>query len=183
MAEVKFFKESTLPASPVANAWYMIINGDYAETYITNSSGVAKMVGNSVMINQLIATQLSSLSQTYIVANIAARNTLTATLTSNSIIQVVDATGDATVGTGGATYLWDNANHISIKVSEFESLDAVVQWTTVVGRPSSTPGQIDSAVTDSHTHSNKTLLDLLTDVGGNLAYNGTEVKGWNTVNW
>lgn len=183
MAEVKFFKETVLPASPVANAWYIIINGSYAETYLTDNAGVAKMVGNSTMINTLIATQLSSLSQTYIVANIAARNTLTSGLTSNAVIQVVDASADSSVASGGATYLWDDANNVSIKVAEFESMDVVTQWSNITGKPTSTPGQIDSAVADSHTHTNKSVLDLITVVSGVLFYNGVEIKNWNTTNW
>lgn len=181
--EVKFFKVTVLPGSLQANAWYLVENGNYAETYVTNNSGVPKMIGNSTMINNLIATQLAALSQTYIVANIAARNALTATLTSNAVIQVVDATGDPSVLSGGATYLWDDANSVSIKVSEFESMDVVVNWSTIVGKPSSTPGAIDAAVANSHTHSNMAVLNGLTDVAGRLFYGGDDVKNWNTVNW
>lgn len=55
MAEVKFYKVNSLPASLKPDAWYLVENGNYAETYVTNSSSVAKYVGNSTMINELIA--------------------------------------------------------------------------------------------------------------------------------
>ncbi len=181
--EVKFFKVTTLPGTLQANAWYLVANGSYAETYVTDNSGTAKMIGNSTMINQLITAQLSGLSQTYIVVDISARDTLTTTLTTNAIIQVLDATADTTVITGGATYLWDSANSISIKVSEFESMDTVLNWSSIIGKPTSTPGAIDAAVTNSHTHANKPVLDVLSDVGGRLNYGGDDVKNWNTVNW
>lgn len=181
--EVKFFKVNTLPVTPVADAWYLVINGNYAETYVTDNTGTAKMVGNTVMINQLIATQLSALNQTYIVADIAARNALTATLTRNAVIQVVNATADTSVASGGATYLWDDANNISIKISEFESMDVSLSWSNITGKPTATPGAIDTAVTNSHTHSNKATLDLLVDALGVLQYNGDAIKNWNTVNW
>lgn len=181
MAEVKFFKLTTLPGSPVANSWYLISNGSYAETYVTNSSGVAKMVGNSTMINQLIDQALTGLNSTEIVANIAARNALV--LNRNAVVYVIDATGDNTVTAGAASYLFNNANDTWIKLTEFESLDAAVSWTSVSGRPTSLPGAIDLAVTNSHTHANKSTLDLVTDVGGVLFYNGVEVKNWNTTNW
>ena len=38
-------------------------------------------------------------------------------------------------------------------------MDAVVQWSNINGRPTSSVAQIDSAVTNSHTHSNKAVLD------------------------
>lgn len=181
--EVKFFKVNVLPGNPVADAWYLVANGNYAETYVTNSLGVVKMVGNSTMINQLIAAQLSGLSQTYIVADIAARNALTATLSINAVIQVIDATADGTVSTGGATYLWDDANNVSIKVSEFESMDVTLSWSNITGKPASTPGAIDAAVANSHIHTNQAALNLITDSAGVVQYNGDAIKNWNTVNW
>lgn len=184
MAEVKFFKVASLPATLQADAWYLVANGSYAETYVTDNAGNAKMVGNSTMTNQLIAAQLSGLSQTYIVADIAARNALTATLNRNAVIQVVNATADATVASGGATYLWDDANNVSIKISEFESMDVVVQWNGIQGKPTSTPAQIDAAVTNSHTHANKPQLDKIgEDASGVATYNGDHIKNWNLVNW
>lgn len=183
MAEVKFYKVNTLPGTPVANAWYMVSNGDYAETYVTNSSGVLKMVGNSTMINALITEALDGLDTTQIVANIAARNALEPSLNRNILVYVIDATGDGTVTSGAASYLWDNANNVWIKLTEFESLDAAISWTSISGRPTSTPGQIDAAVAASHSHANIAVLDLLTVSSGVLLYNGDEVKGWNTINW
>jgi hypothetical protein len=182
--KIKFFKVNILPGTLQSDSFYFVENGTYTESYLTNSVGVAKMIGNSTMINQLIATQLSGLSQTYIVTDIAARDILTATLNKNAVIQVIDATGDSTVTSGGATYLWDDANNISIKVAEFESMDVVLQWNNIQGKPTSTPTQIDLAVTNSHTHTNKVQLDKVGEDGdGNITYNGDPVMQWTTVNW
>lgn len=93
MAEVRFHKVATLPGTLEPNAWYMVENGNYSETYVTNSAGAAKMVGNSTMINQLISNALAGLNSTEIVANITARNALGPTLNRNALVYVVDATG------------------------------------------------------------------------------------------
>jgi hypothetical protein len=53
MADVKFFKVTTLPATPVANAIYYVQNGSYIDQYVTDSAGVAKKVGNTLMIQEL----------------------------------------------------------------------------------------------------------------------------------
>lgn len=54
MAEVKFFKVNALPDVLVADAFYYVQNGDYAESYLTTVDGVARKVGNSEMIGELI---------------------------------------------------------------------------------------------------------------------------------
>jgi hypothetical protein len=50
---VKFFKVDVLPTPLVANAFYYVENGQYAEAYLTDTNGVAKKVGNSQMIEAL----------------------------------------------------------------------------------------------------------------------------------
>lgn len=50
---VKFFKVTALPVSLVADALYFVENVDYAEAYLTDSSGVAKKLGNTSMIENI----------------------------------------------------------------------------------------------------------------------------------
>ena len=48
-----------------------------------------------------------------------------------------------------------------------------IDWSDIQNKPSSTVSQIDQAVTDSHTHSNKTVLDKFSEnVDGEPEYNG-----------
>lgn len=51
--EVKFYKVTELPVTLVADAFYYVENGDYAEAYLTDSQGVAKKIGNTAMIEDL----------------------------------------------------------------------------------------------------------------------------------
>jgi len=53
MAVIRFFKVIALPAQLVANAFYYVQNGNYAEQYVTDNAGVAKKVGNTQMIEEL----------------------------------------------------------------------------------------------------------------------------------
>lgn len=188
MAGIKFFKVATLPGTLQAHAFYFVENGTYAESYLTDDTGTARSMGNSAMINALIAAAIADWSSEAnaldIVANIAERNALTATLNRNAMILVIDATGDATVSTGSALYAFANSTNTTYKLSEYESMDIVVQWASISGRPSSTPAQIDTAVSQSHAHSNKAVLDALTDSGGTLNYNGSPISTeWATANW
>lgn len=53
MANVKFYKVVTLPQTLEANSFYYVENGEYAESYLTDDSGVAKKMGNTQMIESL----------------------------------------------------------------------------------------------------------------------------------
>lgn len=178
---LKFYGLSALPGTLEPDAFYYIENGTYAEAYITNSAGVARMVGNSTMINALIAAELSqwtgSSSQVTIVADIAARNALTADAETNLMVVVLDASDDPTVDSGSALYAYSLSADTWYKLSEYESMDVTVAWDDISGKPSSTAAQIDSAVSQAHQHTNKAQLDKVgEDANGNLTYNGSAVK-------
>ena len=162
MATIKFHKVLVLPGSLEADSLYFVSNSTYSETYLTDSAGVAKSIGNSAMIaavaNTEISTRLAQHNLVEIVADITARNLLAAQ-DRNLVVMVLDATGDATVAAGAALYAFRNSDNSWTKVAEYEGMDAVVQWSNINGRPTSSVAQIDSAVTNSHTHSNKAVLD------------------------
>lgn len=186
MANVSFFKVSTLPGSLQPNAFYYVDNGDYAESYLTNQAGEAKALGNSAMINALIATALASLPSSgapvLFVANIAARDALAPD--DAVFVLVQDATGDPTVSVGAALYAWNPATSTWLKVAEYESMDVQLTWAAIQGKPTSTPAQIDSAVNQSHSHPNKTTLDKLGADADGLLYDGQGIRSrWDSLNW
>jgi hypothetical protein len=181
MSQLKFFKVNVLPTTLEANAFYFVANATVAESYVTDSSGVAKSLGNTALIDSRINTALAGANSFQIVINIAARNALS--LNRNTLVLVTDATGDPTVSSGAAMYAWDHANSVWSKVTEYESLDAIINWGNIVGKPTATPGAIDAAVASSHTHTNKPLLDLLSAPSDELHYNGVPVMKWSTNNW
>lgn len=196
MAQINFHKVTSLPGVLQPNSLYFVENGAVAETYITSSIGVARSVGNTAMINDLvdlaidaavdtaINDAIASANAIEIVADIPARDALGATLNRNALVLVLDATGDATVGSGGAMYAYNNSTDTFSKVTEYESLDRVITWGEISGGPTATPAQIDSAVADSHTHANSAVLNALSDDAGQLMYNGNPVAtSWATNNW
>lgn len=63
MAQIRFFKVATLPGTLEPDSFYFVENGSYSESYLTNSAGVARSIGNSTMINALINEALSSLPE------------------------------------------------------------------------------------------------------------------------
>lgn len=188
MAQVRFYKVTSLPGTLQPDSFYYVENGSYAESYLTNSAGVARSVGNSAMINALISEALANwsgaASTVQIVADIAARDALIATLDANAMILVIDASADPTVDIGSALYAYDATADETYKIAEYESMDVVLNWSDIVDGPSSTPAQIDSAVSQAHSHSNKSTLGLLGADTDGLTYNGQGVTTrWATNNW
>jgi hypothetical protein len=187
--DVKFFKETALPATPVANAVYFITGADASlvDVFVTSTAGVARRVINKADIQAMITASIASSNELVIVADIAARDALV--LTTSKYVFVKSAAGDTTVASGAATYLYDPAGTTPatkwIKVSEAESLDVQFTWAALTGKPSATAAAIDAAVSASHTHANKTSLDKVgQDAGGNLTYSGQlPSTGWNTTAW
>lgn len=188
MALVKFNKVNTLPGTLDANTFYFVENGTFAESYITDNEGNARSVGNSAMINALINDALASwtggAAALEIVADIPARDALVATLDANTMLLVIDASGDPTVSSGSALYAYGASNTTVYKLAEYESMDVVMQWSALVGGPSSTPAQIDDAVSMRHNHANKSVLDKLGSDAEGLLFDGQPVSArWATANW
>lgn len=186
--QVKFYKVASLPEPMEPNAFYYVENGTYTESYLTNNAGVAKSVGNSSMINALVSEALAvwsgNAAALSIVPDIAARDALIVNATANMMILVVDASGDATVDSGSALYAYDFTAQVTYKLAEYESMDVVLQWNSIEGRPTSSVTQIDSAVALSHSHNNKAVIDKLTEVDGRLRYDGKSINPeWTTNNW
>jgi hypothetical protein len=187
MANFKIFRETAVPGSLQPSAIYIIAppsKPDYVEIYVTNSTGsAARRIPTDTDIQGMIHDAVSGISNLEVVANIAERNALTPT--TNQLVLVLNATGDSTVSSGAATYLYRLATASWVKISEAESLDAVVSWANIQGRPNSSPSAIDNAVTNSHTHPNKTQLDKIGEnQDGLFTYNGSlPVIAWDSVAW
>lgn len=185
MAVIKVHKTTTLPATLDPHAIYLVAPAakpDYVEMYVTDAtaSAVRRVITEDDVL-ALIAANTGGGVQ--IVADIAERNALTPS--NGQIVYVLDAIGDATVSSGAASYLWRQATGSWIKLTEFESMDVVVAWMNISGKPTSNPTAIDAAVASMHTHGNLTQLgNIGQDSNGDLTYNGLpprarlETAGW-----
>lgn len=180
---MRFYQVTTLPATLQPDSFYLVLNNTYCETYVTDDTGVAKLVGNTTMINELITTALASAGSFEFAPTIADRNNLA--LTANTMIYVNDASGDADVVSGAALYAYEHASTTFHLAAEYESLDQNIQltWASITGSPSSTPAQIDSAVSNSHSHTNSALLDLLGGTGDDPTFSGNPVSTQNSNDW
>ena len=117
-------------------------------------------------------------------ADITERDALTDVIDSQ-LCWVIDASADATVASGAALYLStvSGSTVTWTKMAEVESMDLVVNWADIQGKPSSTVAQIDQAVTDSHVHANATVLVGLSANGtsGNLVYNNVDLGAFTGI--
>lgn len=186
MPEFKTHKVTVLPGTLEANSIYYVAPAakpDYIEIYVTGSVGTTvKRILREEDIQALIDASLTGVGSVIVVDDIAARNALS--LTQNAQVMVIDATADATVNSGGATYVYRHSNTSWTKIAESESMDLAVAWANISGGPSSTPAQIDNAVGQAHTHVNMTELGKVGESGGRFTYDGNfPTIDWNTAGW
>lgn len=153
--------------------------------YLTNArtaNGVAILDANGFVPVSNLNPSVLAITKEF--ADVAAMLTdAGASVEAGQLVMVIDASTDPTVTSGWAIYRKRTGTGIDYtqlagwqKIAESESLDVTVTWDNIQGKPSSTPAQIDQAVTDDHTHANKATLDLITydTANSRLMYNGTE---------
>lgn len=187
MANFRAEKVLALPGSLTANTIYFVADGvdaDLMEVYVSSSDGTsARRVPTMADINTAITDAISAANGIIVVQDITERDNLGYSLPSKMVL-VVDATGDGTVVSGAATYVNDGNNWI--KIAEHESLDVTLEWASIQDGPTSSVTAIDTAVTNSHTHTNKAVLDNLTfnEEAGGLLYSTVPVGTvFGTVAW
>ena len=186
MALLRIERVLALPGTLSGSTMYVVAGaaGDAAELYFTNTAGdVVRHLITEAEINDLINNAIANFSNILLVADIAARDALTPD--HNSLVLVLDGTGDPTVISGAALYFYNVSNTTWYKISEFESLDVSLTWASLENKPSSSVADIDDAVSRRHSHANKAELDKVgEDADGKLTYNGVNPEAYVAVaNW
>lgn len=187
MSAIKFSKVTTLPAILEGHTMYLVApvaKPNHVEVYVTSADASSvKRIVNIDDIQSMINSSISASNAFEIVDNVAARDALS--LTGNKFVLVLDATGDATVAAGAATYAWRSSTSAWVKISEHESLDVVLNWAAIQNKPTSAVADIDAAVAQRHTHANFTELGKVGEtLAGDFQYSGDyprarlEVADW-----
>jgi hypothetical protein len=99
---------------------------------ITLQKGVANGIPTLDASGKIPTTQIpSTFKEAYVVADIAARNALSPFSGMHAL--VLDATGDPSISTGGAEYVYDGTAWQ--KISELNDLDLVINWEDIQNKP------------------------------------------------
>lgn len=188
MATFQVFKETALPALLTPNSVIYVAPPDkpgYMECYVVGKDGeTTRSTMTDARVQGMIDAAIAGSSGGLLVVDtIAARDALTPEGALE--VLVVDASADATVTAGWARYVWMLSSSSWLKLAEGESQDLVLSWANLTGKPTSSASQIDAAVGDRHTHTNKTQLDKIgQDAEGNLTYNGARpLTVWSSDAW
>lgn len=157
------------------------VNGVTRIVHPENEASQVKMSDGTTVeakINSLTAATTGA-TVSYVVNNIAARDALS---TSHDIhvgdqVYVRDATGDNTVKTGGAKYicveLAEGTNAPTWeKTGEMESMDLVVHWDDIDGKPDVTAEQVADVVSVVGTMKDH---ELTVNSNGDLLLDGNKV--------
>lgn len=194
MSAIRILRASSLPTSPALrekNCMYLVKQPGKTtfDMYVVDAAGNAFSGFTSERLTEVIAEYSNTTRETESVANIAARNALVNP--GNRLVFVDDATGDPTVEFGSAMYFYKASTASYTKVWAADGSaggggsSGNVQWSDIVGAPNVSIAALEQAVANSHTHTNKDVLDKLSVVGGELHYNGSKVASvsMGATNW
>ena len=174
---MKVHKVNVLPGTLEASALYLVKSAvaGLFDLYVSSTDGLeARHIISKTEIQSMVNSAVAGASNIFVVADIAARDALAPTVVTQAI--VVDATDDATVQSGSATYVYDTVGDAWQKIAEHESMDLTLSWGGIVGRPTSSVAEIDDAVGKRHTHANAATLDKFSQDGdGQPTYNGANI--------
>ena len=128
-----------------------------------------------------LSNQASGKTTTYVVEDITERNNLTDLIIGDQA-WVKNATGDPSVKSGGAKYIWEGTivdGEVTdakwVKTAEVESMDVVVNWNDIQNGPTSSPDSIDVAVNVVGTMDGHELT--VSEETGELLLDGNGVGG------
>lgn len=151
---------------------FQAVGGQLYKLLLETTAAQVKM-GDGVTVETRVNTlerALAANTTTRFADTIADRDALTGMIPGDRVYVT-----DATVLKGGATYIWMPELRWR-KLSEEESMDVVLSWDRLEGKPASAAAEIDLAVAQRHAHANKAELDRLSDDGaGNLLYGGRRI--------
>lgn len=183
-----FYRSDSLPVDPQQrhkNCMYLIKSPTKTDFDIVmvDGSGVAHTHFNEDRFKRLFDYYSRSTGDFFVVNNIEERDALS--LTKNSLVFVVDASGDPVVPEGEALYFFSTAMQKHIRIYQEKKRPETLDWTLLVNGPTSTPLAIDAAVANSHTHTNPEVLESLGVQDGLLTHNGTLVSNvvYKDSNW
>lgn len=117
----------------------------------TGAYQIVKLDGNGKLPLAIIPDIAKQ--QTYVVADINARNALTGLISGDTCY----ITGG--VGTGDS-YIYNGSTWILMSDADWANVS--LDWTNIIGRPASSVANIDDAVDKKHDHTNKVVLDNTT---------------------
>lgn len=187
MATLKIHRVTALPSQLEPNSIYLVSvpnKPERMEIYATgNTASVVKRILTEQDVQAMIDASLTGFNNIQIVNNIAERDNLNPTQA--IFVLVLDASDDPTVDSGSASYVYNPSTKQWIKIAEYESMDIVLNWNNIQGKPTSSPADIDDAVAKRHTHANMTQLNKIgEDANGYLLYNNQyPLTGWSTTDW
>lgn len=169
-----------MAAFPIVNTPLLQnINGSTRQINLETGASQVKTADGSDVESKLAALSgsLAGRSTTHVAEDIAGRDALSGMKIGDQV-WVKDASADPTVDHGAAKYIYESEAVGWVKTAEAESMDLVVSWSDVQGKPDVGAAEIDQAVAKTHEHANRTdVLDKLGADAAGLTFDGKAVGG------
>lgn len=170
-------KVTALPNTRTPNTIYLVKepSTNLLTVYVTGlTPDVIARTIDSVDVTSQIDTAVSNLSLVTFAEDV--QEMMAMTPASNSLIYVYDASADPNAGAGPSAYVYNFVNETFMLLPKGAGSGGAVNWASIVGRPSSSVGDIDLAVSMRHSHANKPVLDQFSEISGEVAYKGSPIS-------
>ncbi len=182
MAILNIHRVNELPTALEAHALYVLRKQEFgrAELIFTSAEGVTYPILDTASVQNIVGNAINGTSSITIMQTIAERDEYV--FAGDSAVYVVDATGDPEVLTGSALYFYKKETNTFVLIICAKH----TSWSDALGKPVSTPDQIDEAVEKMHIHENNEVLSNLTEgEDGTLYYKGAPVSDIRmaTIDW
>lgn len=153
LADAKSYTDTQIAAIPTPD-----VSGQIEAHNTSDTAHESKFAAKADLVNGVVpVSQLpSEVKEIHVANDIDERNAIAGKFAGISVY-VKDATADPTVTEGGAYYLYDGM--MWIKTAEAESMDAVLDWANLTGKP-------ETFAPASHTHPQSEVTGLVAALAG-----------------
>lgn len=173
----RFRRVNVLPGTLEPDTMYIVkAPGSTEAKLVFTGSDASIVVGtiDRVAIEGIISQSVEAHTSVHFYATYAEMTA--GALKANGLCYVADIAGDPLGGSGVGVYVYDFDNARFTKFPGGSGPSGPVAWGDLVGKPTSTPAAIDDAVAKAHAHTNKPILDNMSEnAQQKLMYRGRQV--------
>lgn len=164
------------PAERIKNCIYLVKEQGKTDfdIYMVDAEGSAFTHFNEKRFKTLFDHYSETNKELFVVSDIAERDAIDSE--NNFLVFVLDATDDPVIGGGEALYFYIASLLRFVCVYQSKHVQREVDWSKLVNGPNSSASQIDIAVSNTHTHENKNVLDELEVNDNQLHFKGKLVS-------
>lgn len=163
------------PAERIKNCVYLVKETGKTsfDIYMVDAEGNAFTHFNEKRFKTLFDHYSQTNKELFVVNNISERDAIDSE--DNFLVFVLDTTDDPSIGGGEALYFYITSLSKFVCIYQSKYIQKELDWSKIINGPNSSADLIDAAVSKTHVHENKNVLNDLSSQGDCLEFKGQPV--------